>query len=168
MKKFFGFCFASCLVGLLFCSCNQKSQQAKPSSTSQLWQSQEWSSQQIWSSQNLQGQLSLVFFWATWCTSCQEEIPSLIQLQSELSSKGLKIYSVNLDENPDQVLPNYLKRRPFPFPILLPSQSMDHSIGIPSSMPTLMLFNTNGEIVQKWVGLQSPRLLRTEIEAFLQ
>jgi cytochrome c-type biogenesis protein len=51
----------------------------------------------------LQGQVVLLNFWATYCIPCREEIPALNALQHELQSQGLKIVGASLDDDIDGV-----------------------------------------------------------------
>ena len=51
----------------------------------------------------LQGQVVLLNFWATYCIPCREEIPALNQLQHELQAQGLKIVGASLDDSIDDV-----------------------------------------------------------------
>ena len=48
--------------------------------------------------QNLESQLSLLNFWATWCEPCKEEMPSLNRLQVNKKVKNLKIYPINISK----------------------------------------------------------------------
>ncbi|AYF46004.1 MULTISPECIES: TlpA family protein disulfide reductase [Halobacteriovorax] len=41
-------------------------------------------------------------FWASWCTPCLEEFPSLVSLRSGIENKDLKIIAINSDEGPKQ------------------------------------------------------------------
>ena len=47
------------------------------------------------------GQVVVLNFWATWCPPCIEEMPSLVQMQERLKSKGVTVLavSVDVDEN---------------------------------------------------------------------
>jgi cytochrome c biogenesis protein CcmG/thiol:disulfide interchange protein DsbE len=49
----------------------------------------------------LKGQIVVLNFWATWCPPCIEEMPSLVQMQARLKSKGITVLavSVDVDEN---------------------------------------------------------------------
>lgn len=47
------------------------------------------------------GRVVLVNFWATWCRPCLEEIPALLELQSELRERGFDLVAVSLDEPAD-------------------------------------------------------------------
>src|SRR6185503_12743856 len=51
----------------------------------------------------LQGQVVLLNFWATYCIPCREEIPALNSLQHELESQGLRIVGASLDDSIDGV-----------------------------------------------------------------
>ena len=46
--------------------------------------------------QNLDSQLIMLNFWATWCAPCKEEMPSLDRLQVNKKLKNLKIYPINI------------------------------------------------------------------------
>ncbi len=47
------------------------------------------------------GQVVVLNFWATWCPPCVEEIPSLVEMQKRMKSKGVTVIavSVDVDEN---------------------------------------------------------------------
>ena len=46
--------------------------------------------------QNLDSELIILNFWATWCEPCKEEMPSLNGLQANQKLKNLKIYPINI------------------------------------------------------------------------
>jgi cytochrome c biogenesis protein CcmG, thiol:disulfide interchange protein DsbE len=47
------------------------------------------------------GQVVVLNFWATWCAPCVEEVPSLVEMQRRMKSKGVTVIavSVDVDEN---------------------------------------------------------------------
>jgi peroxiredoxin len=45
----------------------------------------------------LKGQVVVLNFWATWCPPCIEEMPSLVQMQQEMKSKGVTVLAVSVD-----------------------------------------------------------------------
>jgi cytochrome c biogenesis protein CcmG, thiol:disulfide interchange protein DsbE len=45
----------------------------------------------------LKGQVVVLNFWATWCPPCIEEMPSLVQMQQLLKSKGVTVMAVSVD-----------------------------------------------------------------------
>ena len=46
-----------------------------------------------------EGSLILLNFWATWCSPCREEMPSLDLLQSHESLDNLKIFPINIGKD---------------------------------------------------------------------
>ncbi|MCI1902641.1 thioredoxin [Enterococcus hirae] len=75
--------------------------------------------------------LALVDFWASWCGPCRMQSPILEQLDDEFDDSQLKIYKMNVDENPDT---------PRMFGIM--------------SIPTLLL-KKDGEVIDQVVGVHS-------------
>ncbi len=47
----------------------------------------------------------LINFWATWCEACIVEMPSLIRLRNQFKGSGFELVLINLDENPQAVVP---------------------------------------------------------------
>jgi thiol-disulfide isomerase/thioredoxin len=49
------------------------------------------------------GKVVLVNFWATWCEPCKSEMPGLQRLVDELRDRPFRLYSVDLQEDTDQI-----------------------------------------------------------------
>ncbi len=49
----------------------------------------------------VKGKITIIDFWASWCTPCRAENPSLVSFYENFHSKGLEIVSVALDRNPE-------------------------------------------------------------------
>jgi cytochrome c biogenesis protein CcmG/thiol:disulfide interchange protein DsbE len=47
------------------------------------------------------GKVVVLNFWATWCQPCVEEVPSLVQMQQRLKTKGVIVLAVSVDEDGD-------------------------------------------------------------------
>ena len=43
----------------------------------------------------LRGQVVVLNFWATWCAPCVEEVPSLVEMQQRMKSKGVTVLAVS-------------------------------------------------------------------------
>jgi thiol-disulfide isomerase/thioredoxin len=68
---------------------------------------------------DFRGQVVVINFWATWCPPCREEKPTMEQLYQQKKDDGLVILAVNVEENPHQVVSQYLLQNSYSFPILL-------------------------------------------------
>jgi thioredoxin 1 len=82
----------------------------------------------------------LVDFWAPWCGPCRQIAPVIEQLAGE-NAGTIKIGKLNVDTAPNSA----------------------QSYGV-SSIPTLMLFK-NGEVVERFVGVQPKSRLQEAIDA---
>ncbi|HVO82003.1 MAG TPA: TlpA disulfide reductase family protein [Terriglobales bacterium] len=58
------------------------------------------SSRQVTLSQ-FRGKVVVLNFWATWCPPCVEEMPSLVQMQQRMASKGVQVLAVSVDVDQD-------------------------------------------------------------------
>ena len=45
----------------------------------------------------LKGRVVVLNFWATWCPPCIEEMPSLVQMQQRMKTRGITVLAVSVD-----------------------------------------------------------------------
>lgn len=45
--------------------------------------------------------ITIIDFWASWCSPCRQEMPSMLELYSKYKDKGLGIIGISLDEDSD-------------------------------------------------------------------
>jgi cytochrome c biogenesis protein CcmG/thiol:disulfide interchange protein DsbE len=45
------------------------------------------------------GKVVLLNFWATWCASCQVELPRFAEWQKRYGAQGLQVLAVSMDDN---------------------------------------------------------------------
>lgn len=99
----------------------------------------------------LQGQVVLLNFWATYCIPCREEIPALNSLQHELQPQGLAIVGASLDDTIDGINAYQQEVAKFDYQILLGSG--DAKVKFEQSvLPTTYLIDRQGRIRQKVIG----------------
>lgn len=99
----------------------------------------------------LQGQVVLLNFWATYCIPCREEIPALNSLQNELQAKGLRIVGASLDDDAEGVNAYQKEVAKFEYQVLLGGS--DAKVKFQQSvLPTTYLIDRQGRIRQKIIG----------------
>jgi thiol-disulfide isomerase/thioredoxin len=64
------------------------------------------------------GKVTIVNFWATWCTPCVKEIPMLNRLMKEMKDYSFEIMSINFGEEKSRII-DFMKKVDVDFPVLL-------------------------------------------------
>jgi cytochrome c-type biogenesis protein len=100
---------------------------------------------------DLQGQVVLLNFWATYCIPCREEIPALNALQHELQSQGLKIVGATTDDQADGVNAYQQEVAKFEYEVLLGDSNAKVKFK-QSVLPTTFLIDRQGRIRQTIIG----------------
>ncbi|MCQ8895769.1 TlpA family protein disulfide reductase [Limnobacter humi] len=100
-----------------------------------------------------QGQVMLVNFWATSCTTCVKEMPGIVDTYNTFKDQGFRTVAVAMSyDRPDYVL-NFAETRKLPFDVAL---DLDGSIAKAYDdvkiTPTSYLINRKGEIIKTYVG----------------
>ena len=57
--------------------------------------------------QNLNSELIILNFWATWCEPCKEEMPSLDRLQQKYDKQDFQILAISVDRGPKKKSVNF-------------------------------------------------------------
>jgi len=114
----------------------------------------------------LQGQVVLLNFWATYCIPCREEIPALNSLQHELQPQGLKIVGASLDDSADGVNAYQQEVAKFEYDVLLGGS--DAKVKFQQSvLPTTYLIDRQGRIRQKIIGARDKAAWEAAVKPLL-
>ena len=112
-------------------------------------------------SEDLQGKVTLVNFWATWCGPCRAEIPDLIRLQERYPDQ-LQIIGVSEDEGPTQVVETFAAQYGINYPIVMSTPELDRAFPGVMALPTSFIVDPDGRVVRTHVGLVNPGILEQE------
>jgi len=97
------------------------------------------------------GKLVLLNFWATWCPSCREEIPSMERLYARLEKKGFTIVAVDLSE-PRDVVKRFVAENKMTYPVLLDTSGDVGALYGARSIPTTYVIDRKGRILGRTIG----------------
>jgi len=118
------------------------------------------------------GKVVLLNVWATWCGPCKREIPDLIELNSEMASKGVMVFGVSVDQHEKKLtmVTNYVEKAGINYINIVdqsPPKIADAYGGI-NAIPTTFIIDRNGNVVQKLVGMKTKAEFQAAVERALQ
>jgi peroxiredoxin len=107
------------------------------------------------------GQVVLVNFWATWCPPCVDELPSLMQLQDRLRSRGVMVLGVSIDVDGD-AYHRFIAQNGVNFVTVRDPEQKVSSVYGTSGWPETYIVDRQGVLRRKVVGptnWNSPEML---------
>lgn len=98
------------------------------------------------------GSVVLLNVWATWCQPCRFEIPELEKMHHELSSRGVKVVGVSLDDSGVDGVKQFVKDQKMSYTIAIDPEGTIANIFQTSIIPTTVLIDKTGKVVWKNYG----------------
>jgi thiol-disulfide isomerase/thioredoxin len=116
---------------------------------------------------SFKGKVILLNFWATWCGPCQEEIPSLVELQQQYGDQ-LVILGVSIDDPLSKLKP-YATKMHMNYPVLVGKdrQDVQDAFGPLFGIPVSVFVDREGKIWKRHSGIASREQFEREIKALL-
>jgi len=92
---------------------------------------------------DIKAKVVLVNFWATWCSACVLEMPSLVKLRKDFADKGFEVIAINLDENQETVVPSAVKQLGIDFPVYMdPTERIMNALDVRGIPLTFVMDNS--------------------------
>ncbi|MDB4614573.1 redoxin domain-containing protein, partial [bacterium] len=115
------------------------------------------------------GRVTLVVYWATWCTPCTADMPLLIALYDTYKKNGFEVMGVNMDpKGSDAKISAYKKKYKIAFNSLSEPEGLDGPLGLSYgivSAPTMFLIGKDGRVLRRSVSITD---LKRELPDFLK
>ena len=120
------------------------------------------------STAQLKGQVVLVNFWATSCTTCVAEMPEIVATFEKYKRRGYQTVAVAMSYDPPVYVSNFAQSRQLPFGVAIDNTGeLARSFGQVQLTPTSFLINKRGEIVKRYIGAPDFAALHTLVEQLL-
>jgi peroxiredoxin len=117
-------------------------------------------------SENRDNEVFLIYFWSyRWDPNVATFIERASELHERFAPRGLVIYGVAYDEEPAG-LRKFLNTNSLPFEVVVGTDATYQSFKI-KSIPTGILVDTNGRIVERFTGYFSTEELTEKISPYL-
>jgi peroxiredoxin len=91
------------------------------------------------------GKNAILFFWATWCPHCREQLKVLSAKQEEIRKSGIQIILVDMGETAE-VAGAYLKKQKIDFDAFIDEQETTGSLYELVGVPTLIFVSSDGNV----------------------
>ena len=118
---------------------------------------------------SLQGEWTVLNFWATWCAPCVEEMPELQRIESEYSSRGVVVLGLGIDNV--TAMRRFKDEYRIRFPLLAAGSGgseLARQLGNASgALPFTVLVDRNGRVLQRKLGRISETELRRWLSKYL-
>ncbi len=101
---------------------------------------------------DFKGKPVLIDFWATWCPPCRASIPEIEKLYKKYSSKGLVVFGISLDEGDWDAVKSFAAEVGITYPVLKANEDVASQFQV-RSIPMVVIFNKEGKIVKRYLGL---------------
>ena len=120
--------------------------------------------------QEFQDNLIVLNFWATWCTPCTVEMPTLERLWHAYRGRGLVVIGVSVDRGaPPALLEPYVRHHKLSFPILLDPDMATAGAWRVTGLPATFLIRPGGDVAGMAMGAREwdSAEMRALVEALL-
>ena len=101
---------------------------------------------------NYKGKIVIINFWATWCTPCIAEIPSLNKLALQFNPEDLQILAISVDDSWRDIHDLFKQIGPPTFEVLLDREAHVMLQYGTRRLPETYIIDREGKIVQKIIG----------------
>jgi cytochrome c biogenesis protein CcmG, thiol:disulfide interchange protein DsbE len=100
---------------------------------------------------SLKGKIVLLNFWASWCTTCKDEVPDLENLHTKLKGKGFTVLGLSVDEGGKKPVMAFVARFNPTFPVALADRKTAEAYGV-FGLPVSYLIDRDGVIRKRYQG----------------
>ena len=105
----------------------------------------------VWSLSKLKGKVVFVNFWATWCSPCREEMPSMQRLYTKLPKDKFEMIALfNNDKKP--AVRKFVSQLGLTFPILSDEHNFAGTKYGLTGLPETFIVDKQGVIREKIIG----------------
>ena len=103
--------------------------------------------------EELKDQVVILDFWATWCSPCAKALPKLNEMYNKYQDKGVQFLGINIDsQKNDAKIKPFVKTYQILYPVLKdPNSQLASRLNV-TNIPTLLIVNSENEVVYRHQG----------------
>jgi peroxiredoxin len=108
---------------------------------------------ETFSTSQLRGKVVLVNFWATYCASCVQEMPRIVDAHHKFAPRGYETVAVAVRQDNPQRVAKFASSRALPFRVALDSSGeIAKEFGNVRLTPVSFVIDRQGRVLRRFVG----------------
>lgn len=117
----------------------------------------------------LQGQIVVLSFWATWCAPCREELPRLSKLSEGFVGRKVHFVAVSIDDAKDRAkIEPYLMKQQIHLDVWVGgSADLLGRFGMGDIVPATLILDDQGQVITRIMGEAKDEDVRGPLEWLL-
>jgi peroxiredoxin len=120
------------------------------------------------STSDLRGKVVLVNFWATYCASCVQEMPKVVETYKKFEPRGFDIVAIAARRDSPERVADFARTHALPFKVVLDgSGEVAKHFGNVRATPTIFLIDKQGRTLRRYVGEPDWKELHALVERAL-
>lgn len=112
------------------------------------------------------GKVVLLDFWATWCSSCEAEVPELKAVDARFKGKDFALLAASVDEGGPDVVARYAVQKALPYRVLFADDASSRAYRV-FTLPATFLIGRDGAIARKYIDPPTEEALVGDIQSQL-
>ena len=101
--------------------------------------------------EQLRGKVVLIYFWATWCKPCEDEMPAMERLYQALRGSAFELVAISVDED-EAPVDVFARRLGLSFPVLMDQSQRVAAAYQTFRFPESLLVGRDGVVVERYIG----------------
>lgn len=115
---------------------------------------------------NKKAKVTILDFWATWCAPCRHTLPILNELYGKYSNHGLEVVGISTEKL--NVLKNFNIKSKLNYPLYNDISGLENRRYGVKAIPTMLIVDSDGYVVETFVGSISKLNLEQAIRKYLK
>lgn len=99
---------------------------------------------------NSRNKITIVDFWATWCTPCKKQLPALSRIFTKYRGNGLSVIGVSMDFDKDKAK-RFIGKLGIKYPVYLAAEDMAFNFDI-QALPATFIYGKGGNLIKSHTG----------------
>lgn len=119
----------------------------------------------------LEGNVTVVIFFATWCLPCLGQLSLVRELQDEYGERGLRVVAVGMDLDGARMLRPFSEHYAPNVPVLVADEALrsgETPFGKVREVPVSLILDRQGRFRVGWPGVAEAADVRREVERALE